>query len=109
MSTEKMDDQQRTRKLRDLIDKYWCLAYAEGKENRTHDTEEGDAQRVSIAIDKAITALSAAPEGYVLVPVEPTEAMIDGFWGKIQHGDHERAAAEDAWRDALAARPQGVK
>gem|GEM_PF-6100904 len=29
-----------------LIDAYWCLAYKEGEEGRTHDTKNGDAQRV---------------------------------------------------------------
>lgn len=37
--------------LRKLIDEYWSLAYAEGKEGRTQDTEAGDAQRVCSAID----------------------------------------------------------
>jgi hypothetical protein len=29
-----------------LIDAYWCLAYKEGEQGRTHDTKNGDAQRV---------------------------------------------------------------
>lgn len=69
------------------------------------DCLSGANQMPELAAQLVAMALTP-PEGYVLVPVEPTEAMIEGFWGKIRHGDHERATAEDAWRDALAARPE---
>lgn len=46
--------------LLNLIAQYWNLAYAEGKEGRTHDTEAGDAQRVWHEIKDAIAALEAA-------------------------------------------------
>lgn len=78
------------------------LAQAFGCDEGELSREEVRAARAVIAWQDALTP----PEGFVLVPVEPTEAMIEGFWGKIQHGDHERAVAEDAWRDALAARPE---
>ncbi len=42
-----------------LIDDYWCLAYAEGKEGRTQDTEQGDAQRCRTQIEQALAALRA--------------------------------------------------
>jgi hypothetical protein len=38
----------------DLLDRYWQLAYAKGRGNRRHDTENGDAQECRSAIDAAI-------------------------------------------------------
>jgi hypothetical protein len=40
-----------------LIDRYWELAYAEGKEGRDHDTEAGDAQKVRSRIDAILRPL----------------------------------------------------
>lgn len=34
----------------DLLDEYWNLAHAEGKEGRSHDTLAGDAARVRYAL-----------------------------------------------------------
>lgn len=45
--------------LQRLIDEYWSLAYVEGKEGRTVDTDAGDAQRVCSEIADAIAALQA--------------------------------------------------
>lgn len=47
-------------------------------------------------------ALRAAPEGFVLVPVEPTEAMLLAGLRAPLHLRH-------VWPAMLAARPQGVK
>lgn len=41
-----------------------------------------------------------------LVPVEPTEEMILGFWGEVTKGAPEIAAAKEAYADMLAAAPQ---
>lgn len=30
------------------------------------------------------------PEGYVLVPVEPTEKMIDAFWNAVEVGNEAK-------------------
>lgn len=43
--------------IQDLLDRYWQLADAEGRENRQHDTESGDAQECRSAIDAAILDL----------------------------------------------------
>lgn len=45
--------------LHDLIDHYWDLAYAEGKEGRSTDTSNGDAQDTRHAIDATLEAQSA--------------------------------------------------
>jgi hypothetical protein len=43
--------------LSELIDRYWQLAYAEGRQSRQHDTEGGDAQDCRTSIDEGIMAL----------------------------------------------------
>lgn len=43
--------------ISDLIDRYWDLAYAEGRENRQHDTKNGDAQDCRMEIDDHIETL----------------------------------------------------
>lgn len=42
--------EQRGRDFLTLLDRYWQLAFAEGRENRTHDTPNGDAQEAISAI-----------------------------------------------------------
>ena len=44
--------------LLSLIDRYWDLAYTEGKEGRDHDTEEGDAALCRYEIEKRIRELN---------------------------------------------------
>ncbi|SDQ43476.1 hypothetical protein [Pseudoxanthomonas sp. CF125] len=46
------------RQLQELIDRYWDLAYAEGKEGRDYDTEEGDAALCRYEIEKALRELA---------------------------------------------------
>lgn len=50
--------------IHDLLDRYWQLAYAEGRENRQHDTENGDAQECRSAIEREIERLRKALEFY---------------------------------------------
>ncbi|KGB00394.1 hypothetical protein DR73_2246 [Enterobacteriaceae bacterium ATCC 29904] len=45
----------------------------------------------------------AIPDGYALVPVEPTMAMLDEFDSIIDHGAED---SKDAWSRLLAAAPQ---
>ncbi|MCV2510189.1 hypothetical protein RKT74_13490 [Leclercia pneumoniae] len=45
----------------------------------------------------------AIPNGYALVPVEPTMAMLDEFDSIIDHGAED---SKDAWSRLLAAAPQ---
>jgi hypothetical protein len=53
-------------------------------------------KRAPITLDQAKQVMSEA--GMVAVPVEPTEEMIEGFWGEITHGDEERACAVEAYK-----------
>jgi hypothetical protein len=48
-----------------LIDRYWDLAYAEGKEGRSRDTENGDAQTCWYEINKLIRALAAPATDHI--------------------------------------------
>lgn len=52
---------------------------------------------------------ATVPEGWQLVPIEPTEEMVSAFWGTIHHGDIELAHAWDAYFDMLAAAPKEKK
>lgn len=99
--------EKKARSLRELIDQYWSLAYAEGREGRTHDTEAGDAQRVSLEIDSAIRDISSItlPEGYVLVPVVPTPEMKEaGIRERMKSPANINPCVE--WPAMLAARPE---
>lgn len=96
-------------KLRELIDEYWSLAYAEGKGGRDHDTEAGDAQRVSCAIDDEIRRLAAShvqagavPDGWRLVPVEPTTEMLTAGSHAVELHSH---SPRGTWSAMLAAAP----
>lgn len=57
-AASQVDSKTVTNTLCELIDQYWDIAYAEGQEGRTHDTEAGDAQRVRSGINRAIAALT---------------------------------------------------
>ncbi|HHW7601457.1 TPA: hypothetical protein ACU21R_001480 [Klebsiella pneumoniae subsp. ozaenae] len=46
------------------------------------------------------------PEGYVMVPKEPTREMLDEFDSIIDYGAED---SQDAWRRLLAAAPQEVQ
>lgn len=96
-------------RLRDLIGRYWEIAWAEGEEGRSHDTEEGDAQNCLSEIESILNRLSrptssgGMPEGYALVPIEPTPEMLS----EIHLDDQFTARAIRARYDAmLAAAPQ---
>ena len=46
--------------LNDLLERYWDAAYAEGKEGRDHDTEDGVAQRTAADIHAEVQRLVEA-------------------------------------------------
>lgn len=48
----------------------------------------------------------AIPDGYVMVPKEPTKEILDEFDSIIDYGAED---SEDAWRRLLAAAPQEAK
>jgi hypothetical protein len=50
--------------------------------------------------------VSAVPDGWKLIPIDPPIEMIEGFWGEIKHGDEEIAAAKEAYAEMLLFAPQ---
>lgn len=44
--------------LRNLIDEYWSIAYAEGMDGRTQDTEDGRAQKCRHEIEVLLKRLA---------------------------------------------------
>jgi hypothetical protein len=66
---------------------------------------EAVAMLRDIADEMEATNYPEIPEGWRLVPIDPTDEMVAAFWGDIQHGDVELAHAWDAYKDMLAAAP----
>lgn len=87
----------------------------EGRAYLAHSVRTKHAPSETAAIAAIAAALRAAPEGFVLVPVEPTEEMIEAslirvpIAKRINPGQHLRIYGARAWAAMLAARPQGVK
>lgn len=73
--------------------------------------ELGWAREAEMAIRAIITALTP-PEGFVLVPVEPTQEMLDAEHATArihdEYGEDRYVGnAEEVWAAMLAARPEG--
>ncbi|WP_282275245.1 hypothetical protein [Stenotrophomonas sp. PS02297] len=94
-----IDDQQRAREL--LADSYEKL----GEFTCAAITRSGRHEHRA-ALEAIAAALRATPEGFVMVPVEPTEEMNRA--GAV-HVSNPYGLARDVWSAMLAARPQGVK
>lgn len=75
----------------------------------------GNDTQLTVQLSAIAAALRAAPEGFVMVPVEPTDEMIEAslihvpIAKRINPGQHLRIYGARAWDAMLAARPQGVK
>lgn len=67
------------------------------------DWDEGERINAGEAL-RAIIAALTPPEGYVLVPVEPTESMVDQ--GLVAGDGHDWTGPESVWTAMLAARPE---
>ncbi len=92
-----MNDQQRAREL--LLAQY----IADGMPEVAEDFAAGREWAVERSAIAAIAAaLRAAPEGFVMVPVEATIKMLDSA-----QADPDRLRSY--WAAMLAARPQWVK
>lgn len=106
--------QTRVDALMALVDRYWELAYAEGKEGRDHDTEAGEAQAVLSEIRSSARALAAIPAGQAKPIVQQAGGVPEG-WRKgmavaasileSNAGPATRKAAADGLRNLLAASP----
>ncbi|EAT0104700.1 hypothetical protein EOG32_23635, partial [Salmonella enterica] len=73
------------------------------------DIPKGDGNSPVIGVDLAsgpdrtVEVRYVAPPGYVMVPIEPTMAMLDEFDSIIDHGAED---SKDAWSRLIAAAPQ---
>lgn len=73
--------------LSELLDHYFSLGVAEGKEGRDHDTADGEAQATRDLIDMKIDRLSRMAE---------RERSIDADYDEIRRGARIAADAEYA-------------
>ncbi|MCW3887834.1 hypothetical protein NW915_09635 [Enterobacter hormaechei subsp. hoffmannii] len=84
----------------------WAARMAEANHPETGDWLYDDPLELAKAIRKgpdmpeAAGSYPAIPDGYALVPVEPTMAMLDEFDSIIDHGAED---SKDAWSRLLAA------
>ncbi len=90
-----MDVEQRAREL--LIAQY----KARGDLVAAFNIERGGLSSFYAAEIAAIVAALTPPEGYVLVPVEPTEAMLNEGYGWV-----DGTGLELAYRSMLSVRPE---
>lgn len=70
--------------LQELLDRYWQLAYAEGRENRQHDTENGDAQECRSAISSSFADFVKMT---VFLKLELVKARADALEDAARHLD----------------------
>jgi hypothetical protein len=84
-----MDDQP----LLGLIERYWNLAWQEGKEGRTHDTPDGDAGETLHQIRQALRAYA---EEAVKQEREAILAAIDDIEEKPWYGYENPNTFQDA-------------
>lgn len=91
-----------------LLDEYWDLAHAEGASNRTHDTEDGKAQRVYSTICRLFEASRVAQAsqkeaGPVVAakvkPLDLSALLRDAFLAGRGLKDGDRLSDDDhtAW------------
>ena len=73
--------------------------------HESHGLIHGRLDRREQAAVEAIIAALTPPEGYVLVPVEPTEAMLQAGYPRNERLD-DTFDRLGAWADMLAARPE---
>ena len=66
---------------------------------------DDDYAEYSAALD-ALCAAPAIPEGWKLVPVEPTQEMLDAFKHRYKEGDFWRERIHGAVAAMLAAAPK---
>jgi len=93
--------------MADLMQQARELLAAEYEGNRSLQARVLHGHHDDAPYFKAVAAaLRAAPEGFVIVPVEPTEEMLRAGWR--DEGDYG-VSVGSIYKAMLAARPQGVK
>lgn len=105
------DDMQRAREL--LAAEYEWAGEIESAQIIRTDPE---FWQYGLALRAITAALRAAPEGFAMVPVEPTEEMYGAATARVKAnsvdwngGTLVRDPIAHTWAAMIAARPQGVK
>lgn len=92
------------KRARELLAKAYRATNYPPMVHESHSLMHGRLDRRERAALEAIIAARTAPEGYVLVPVEPTATMIAEAW-KYGFGD-DAPDPVYSYRAMLAARPE---
>lgn len=101
--------------MRADFEKWWSISFLdlEGGYGHVGKYSAWQAWRQAIAHDRANQpAASGVPEGWRLVPIEPTQAMIDAVVeNSFLHESREKfeIITRSDWRDMLAAAPEAPK
>jgi hypothetical protein len=73
--------------LEELLDSYWDAAYSEGREGRTHDTEDGRAQEIRSKIVELVSSSRILSEVIKFCEEtstpKPGELQSDAQWGVL--------------------------
>lgn len=80
--------------LDELLIAYWDAAYAEGKEGRDHDTEDGVAQRTLSAIYEEVAAMVKAEREACAAYCGFLASLMERGAGELEPGRRLRQAQE---------------
>lgn len=84
--------------ISDLLDRYWYLAHAEGRERRQYDTDSGDAQECRSALDEA----------YRTLITRLAEARAEALEEAAKLLDAEDERLKKIWDDHIASGQNGA-
>lgn len=87
------------------VDRLLHAAHERGRAIERGDTDEAGRWLSVIDEIRAAAQALAVPEGWVLVPVEPTREMVKAITQVIPPGPYDFAAIA-VWRAMIAAAPQ---
>jgi hypothetical protein len=100
-----MTDEQ-IKEIMALVEKYGAECWNDGRLKYGFQTDYA-TQQASDAIESALRAVPAIPEGWKLVPCVPTTAMIDAGWDEA-YARLNTYALTKLWDAMLSASPQPV-
>jgi len=100
-------------KLRELVDgdevkpeNVHAVGFYRGRKSEAKAISRAMADVFRAALTDPQPVSPAVPEGYVLVPREPTEAMLDAYFERMRAlGFHAGINASTAWEAMLSAAP----
>lgn len=91
-------------RLQDLIDRYWDIAWQEGRDDRDRDTVDAAAQKCRSEIEGILTGLGGS------LPAEPTEQMLEACMSERdrQHPANARRYLTHIWQKMVANLPRAA-